>query len=53
MLTEFGTIQHMMESYLQKVSGTHLPKSRCDKRVISTYLAQLDNGLMITKKISD
>lgn len=42
---------HMMEDYLQKVSGTHLPKSRCDPRVISTYLAQLDNGLMITKKL--
>ncbi|MCX6793398.1 MAG: class I SAM-dependent methyltransferase [Candidatus Falkowbacteria bacterium] len=44
---------HMMQDYLQKVSGTHLPLSRCDKRVISYYLAALDNGLMITKKISD
>jgi len=42
---------HMMEDYLQKVSGTHLPKSRCDIRVMSTYIAQLDNGLMITKKL--
>ena len=44
---------HFMEDYLQKVSGTHLPESRCDRRVKSTYIAQLDNGLMITKKISD
>jgi len=44
---------HMMADYLQRVSGTHLPKSRCDSRVISTYLAQLDNGLMITRKISN
>jgi predicted O-methyltransferase YrrM len=42
---------HMMEDYLQKVSGTHLAKSRCDGRVKSTYVAQLDNGLMITKKL--
>lgn len=44
---------HMMEDYLQKVNGTHLPKSRTDHRVKSYYLAALDNGLMITKKISD
>lgn len=44
---------HMMLDYLQKVSGTHLPESRCDKRVTSYYLAALDNGLMITKKISN
>lgn len=44
---------HMMEDYLQKVSGTHLPKTRTDHRVTSYYLAALDNGLMITKKISD
>jgi predicted O-methyltransferase YrrM len=44
---------HMMEDYLQKVSGTHLPRSRTDHRVKSYYLAALDNGLMITKKISD
>jgi predicted O-methyltransferase YrrM len=42
---------HMMQDYLQKVTGTHLPHSRCDRRVISTYVAQLDNGVMITKKI--
>lgn len=42
---------HMMQDYLQKVTGTHLPKSRCDVRVISTYVAQLDNGLIITKKL--
>ena len=42
---------HLMQDYLQKVTGTHLPRSRCDERVISTYVAQLDNGLMITKKI--
>jgi predicted O-methyltransferase YrrM len=42
---------HMMQDYLQKVTGTHLPESRCDPRVISTYLAQLDNGIMITKKL--
>jgi len=42
---------HMMENYLQRVSWTHLPKSRCDSRVKSTYIAQLDNWLMITKKI--
>lgn len=40
---------HMMEDYLQKVTGTHLPKSRCDPRVKSFYLAALDNGLMCTK----
>ncbi len=40
---------HMMEDYLQKVTGTHLPKSRCDSRVKSFYLAALDNGLMCTK----
>ncbi len=34
-----------------KVSGTHLPDSRVDKRVKSYYLAALDNGLMITKKL--
>jgi caffeoyl-CoA O-methyltransferase len=44
---------HLMEDFLQKVSGTHLLNSRCDKRVRSTYLAQLDNGLMIIKKIGD
>jgi len=44
---------HMMEDYLQKVSGTHLPRSRTDHRVKSYYLAALDNGLMFTKKISD
>lgn len=42
---------HMMQDYLQKVTGTHLPESRCDRRVISTYVAQLDNGIMVTKKI--
>ncbi len=40
---------HMMEDYLQKITGTHLPKSRCDSRVKSFYLAALDNGLMCTK----
>jgi predicted O-methyltransferase YrrM len=44
---------HLMEDYLQKVSGTHLPNSRTDHRVKSQYLAALDNGLMVTKKISD
>ena len=44
---------HLMEDFLQKVSGTHLPHSRCDKRFRSTYIAQLDNGLMIIKKIKD
>lgn len=44
---------HLMQNYLQKVTGTHLAKSRVDKRVKSYYLAALDNGLMITKKISD
>lgn len=42
---------HMMTDYLQKVTGTHLPKSRSDKRVSSYYLAALDNGLMFTKKL--
>ena len=42
---------HMMEDYLQRVTGTHLPNSRVDKRVRSYYLAALDNGLMITKKL--
>ena len=44
---------HLMEDYLQRVTGTHLPKSRVDRRVSSYYLAALDNGLMITKKIED
>ena len=44
---------HMMEDYLRRVTGTHLPKTRTDHRVRSYYLAALDNGLMITKKISD
>jgi predicted O-methyltransferase YrrM len=44
---------HMMEDYLQRVTGTHLPKSRVDKRVKSYYLAALDNGLMVTRKISN
>lgn len=44
---------HLMEDYLQKVTGTHLPGSKTDNRVKSYYLAALDNGLMITQKISD
>ncbi|MEJ0053987.1 MAG: class I SAM-dependent methyltransferase [bacterium] len=44
---------HMMEDYLQKVSGTHLPKTRTDHRVKSYYLAMLENGLMVTQKISE
>ncbi len=44
---------HMMEDYLQKVCGTHLPKTRTDHRVKSYYLAALDNGLLFTKKVSD
>ncbi|MES2225537.1 MAG: class I SAM-dependent methyltransferase [Patescibacteria group bacterium] len=44
---------HLMEDYLQKVCGTHLPKTRTDHRVKSYYLAALDNGLLFTKKISD
>jgi caffeoyl-CoA O-methyltransferase len=44
---------HMMEDYLQKVCGTHLPKTRTDHLVKSYYLAALDNGLLFTKKISD
>lgn len=43
---------HLMEDYLQRVTGTHLPQSRTDKRVRSYYLAALDNGLMITKVIA-
>jgi len=42
---------HLMVDYLQKVTGTHLPRSRCDSRVTSTYVAQLDNGFMITRKL--
>lgn len=42
---------HMMGDFLQRVSGTHLPESRCDKRVVSVYVAQVDNGLMAIKKI--
>ena len=42
---------HLMEDYLQKVTGTHLPQSRADKRVRSYYLAALDNGLIVTKKL--
>ena len=48
-INDFG---HLMEDYLQRVSGTHLPQSRTDNRVTSYYLAALDNGLMITKKLS-
>jgi caffeoyl-CoA O-methyltransferase len=44
---------HMMEDYLQKVCGTHLPKTRTDHRVNSYYLAALDNGLLFTKKVSN
>jgi predicted O-methyltransferase YrrM len=44
---------HMMEDYLQRVCGTHLPKTRTDHRVKSYYLAALDNGLLFTKKISN
>lgn len=44
---------HLMEDYLQRVTGTHLPKSRVDSRVSSYYLAALDNGLMVTKKIEN
>lgn len=43
---------HMMEDYLQKVCGTHLPKTRTDHRVRSYYLAALDNGLLFTKKVA-
>jgi len=42
---------HLMEDYLQLITGTHLPRSRTDKRVYSYYLAALDNGLTFTKKI--
>ncbi len=42
---------HMMEDYFQRVTGTHLPKSRTDHRITSYYLAALDNGLMVTKKL--
>jgi predicted O-methyltransferase YrrM len=44
---------HMMEDYLKKVSITHLSNSRIEYGVKSYYLAALDHGLMITKKISD
>lgn len=44
---------HLMEDYLRKVSGTHFVKSHVDKRVKSYYLAQLDNGLLFTKKVSN
>jgi len=44
---------HMMEDYLQQVTGTHLPQSRVNRQVRSYYLAALDNGLMITKKLDD
>jgi len=44
---------HMMQDYLQRVTGTHLPGSRVDRRVISYYLAALDNGVIITKKINN
>jgi predicted O-methyltransferase YrrM len=42
---------YMMEDYLKNVTGTHLPGSKVDERVTSYYLAALDNGLMITKKL--
>ena len=43
---------HMMQDYLNKVLGTKLPGSRSDSRVKS-YTLPLDNGVLITKKISD
>lgn len=43
---------YLMEDYLQRVTGTHLPKSEVNRQVSSYYLATLDNGLMITKKIN-
>lgn len=42
---------YMMEDYLYQVSGSHFPGSRSDKRLKSTYIAQLDNGILITKLV--
>jgi len=43
---------HMMQGYLGKVLGTKLPGSTSDPRVQS-YTLPIDNGLLVTKKISD
>lgn len=43
---------HMMQDFLNKVLGTKLPGSQSDKRVKS-YTLPLDNGVLITKKVSD
>ncbi len=39
---------YLMEAYLQKVSGSHFPNSRTYHNLQSTYVATLDNGLIIT-----
>jgi predicted O-methyltransferase YrrM len=43
---------HLMQDYLEKVLGTKLPGSTSDPRVKS-YTLPIDNGLLITKKISN
>ena len=40
---------HLMVDFLQKVCGSHFPGSRVYSGLRSTYVAQLDNGLLITK----
>ncbi|MCK5624390.1 class I SAM-dependent methyltransferase [Candidatus Pacearchaeota archaeon] len=40
---------HMMTDYLKKVSGSHFPESSCYPNLDSVWIAQLDNGLMVTK----
>lgn len=44
---------HMMEDYLQKVSGSHFPNSRTYENLQSTYIASLDNGLMVTQILKE
>lgn len=43
---------HMMHDYLNKVLGTKFPGSQSDRRVQS-FTLPLDNGVIITKKISN
>ena len=42
---------YMMEDYIKQLSGSHYPKSKVNPNIISTYIAQLDNGLLVSRKI--
>jgi predicted O-methyltransferase YrrM len=44
---------HMMEDYLQKVSGSHFPESQTYPNVQSTWVATLDNGVMVTRVLEE